>query len=121
MRYDDGEIIYKGDPYYHPGLFLLNTMYAINMLPEDLAKKTGYDVEFINKLLNSKIDFDKKIVEKLSPILDYPVDFFLGIQERYDQIKAELRANPDLEFPEDINSFKKFFIQFGRKIHSFVA
>lgn len=73
----------------HPGETLKEVMEDRNISAESLAQSTGFSQNYINAVLNCKEKISVKFARKLEDTLNIDADFWMKLQELYDD---ELKA-----------------------------
>ena len=71
--------------YIHPGETLKELLKNRRMKVKKLAIKTGYDIDYIKRLLKGEASITKDFAYALGRVFGYSQQFFIRLQENYDK------------------------------------
>ena len=66
---------------FHPGEFLRDDLNALEMTPEELARRVGQPVEVINDILDEKAMVTEPLALELERVLGTPAQSWLNLGE----------------------------------------
>lgn len=73
------------DIYIHPGETVKELLKNRRIKAKDLAIKTGYDIDYIKRLLKGEANITKGFAYALERVFGLSQNFFIRLQENYDK------------------------------------
>lgn len=68
----------------HPGKYVDDAIYKLNITKDDFAYSIGISIEDVNSLINGKTNITYEVAEKLARFFNSSIDFWLNLQAKYD-------------------------------------
>ena len=91
------KVEYKAAIAIPPGETLKEYLDDINMSQKELAKRTGLTEKYISEIINGKAPISQDTSIKLEYVLEIPASFWNDLELNYQETKARIKAEKDLE------------------------
>ena len=82
---------------FHPGLYLKESLQAMEMTAKEFSFRTGISERILSAIINEKCDITFDVAFKLAKYFDCSINFWTNLQNQYNLYKKEKEEELDLQ------------------------
>ena len=98
-------IEHNGKIAFHPGCYILEVVEESGLTHEDFAKRLGTTPKNLSLLIRGKQSLSPEMAFLLSRITGASMEYWLNLQNRFDELKMEIKADEEMKSEERILDF----------------